>query len=127
MSDSTIHDPLNPCISCGACCCVFRVSFYWAEADDAPGGQVPAELTVSISPHMRAMRGTHPHPTRCIALDGQPGQQVSCRIYTQRSSTCREFSAWQADGQPDPECSRARAKIGLLPLSAIPQAPASTR
>ncbi|MBB8903342.1 YkgJ family cysteine cluster protein, partial [Escherichia coli] len=23
---------LNPCITCGACCAFFRVSFYWAEA-----------------------------------------------------------------------------------------------
>jgi hypothetical protein len=30
----------NPCVSCGACCAHFRVSFYWAEADDAPGGIV---------------------------------------------------------------------------------------
>ncbi|THB82127.1 YkgJ family cysteine cluster protein, partial [Pantoea allii] len=21
----------NPCVSCGACCAHFRVSFYWAE------------------------------------------------------------------------------------------------
>ncbi|EMK5322830.1 YkgJ family cysteine cluster protein, partial [Escherichia coli] len=23
---------LNPCMTCGACCAFFRVSFYWAEA-----------------------------------------------------------------------------------------------
>ncbi|EEX7666747.1 YkgJ family cysteine cluster protein, partial [Escherichia coli] len=23
----------NPCMTCGACCAFFRVSFYWAEAD----------------------------------------------------------------------------------------------
>ncbi|HDN1328034.1 YkgJ family cysteine cluster protein, partial [Escherichia coli] len=22
---------LNPCMTCGACCAFFRVSFYWAE------------------------------------------------------------------------------------------------
>ncbi|EAX0008081.1 YkgJ family cysteine cluster protein, partial [Salmonella enterica] len=22
---------LNPCMTCGACCAYFRVSFYWAE------------------------------------------------------------------------------------------------
>ncbi|EGR9493162.1 YkgJ family cysteine cluster protein, partial [Escherichia coli] len=22
----------NPCMTCGACCAFFRVSFYWAEA-----------------------------------------------------------------------------------------------
>ncbi|MLR39642.1 YkgJ family cysteine cluster protein, partial [Salmonella enterica subsp. enterica] len=24
---------LNPCMTCGACCAYFRVSFYWAEGD----------------------------------------------------------------------------------------------
>ena len=31
---------LNPCMTCGACCIFFRVSFYWSEADDA-GGTIP--------------------------------------------------------------------------------------
>ncbi|ENO4720751.1 YkgJ family cysteine cluster protein, partial [Escherichia coli] len=39
----------NPCMTCGACCAFFRVSFYWAEADDA-GGNVPVSLTEQISP-----------------------------------------------------------------------------
>ncbi|EER5964904.1 YkgJ family cysteine cluster protein, partial [Escherichia coli] len=39
----------NPCMTCGACCAFFRVSFYWAEADDA-GGKVPVSLTEQISP-----------------------------------------------------------------------------
>ncbi|EEC8989014.1 TPA: YkgJ family cysteine cluster protein [Escherichia coli] len=25
----------NPCMTCGAYCAFFRVSFYWVEADDA--------------------------------------------------------------------------------------------
>ena len=31
-------------MTCGACCAFFRVSFYWAEGDDA-NGTVPASLT----------------------------------------------------------------------------------
>ena len=31
---------LNPCVSCGACCGYFRVSFYWAEAEDG-GATLP--------------------------------------------------------------------------------------
>lgn len=30
----------NPCVSCGACCAYFRVSFYWAESESG-GGTVP--------------------------------------------------------------------------------------
>ncbi|WP_374212354.1 YkgJ family cysteine cluster protein [Thiothrix subterranea] len=26
----------NPCMTCGACCASFRVSFYWGETDAAP-------------------------------------------------------------------------------------------
>jgi len=35
----------NPCLSCGACCAAFRVSFYWREADGGEsGGAVPPAL-----------------------------------------------------------------------------------
>lgn len=108
--------PLNPCTSCGACCCSFRVSFYWAEADDAPDGHVPAALTEPLNLHRRAMKGTHPHPVRCIALEGQPAQAVSCSIYPQRPSPCREFDAWLPDGRANPDCNRVRARFGLPAL-----------
>lgn len=111
-----MSDSQNPCISCGACCCTYRVSFYWGEADDAPGGTVPAHLTVQVTPMLRAMQGTHPQVTRCVALTGEPGREVSCSIYPQRSQACREFEAWQPDGQPDPRCTRARARFGLPEL-----------
>ncbi len=61
----------NPCMTCGACCAFFRVSFYWAEADYA-GGNVPASLTEQISPFHRCMRGTNQKNPRCVALTGPP-------------------------------------------------------
>lgn len=95
------------CQRCGACCAVFRVSFYWAEADDAPGGTVPVALTKQVSPHHRCMAGTDVAPVRCVALQGEVGRSVSCGIYAQRSSTCRGV-------QPgDAQCLRARALLGL--------------
>ncbi|RBD00840.1 YkgJ family cysteine cluster protein, partial [Xanthomonas oryzae pv. oryzae] len=27
----------HPCLTCGACCAYFRVSFHWSEADPALG------------------------------------------------------------------------------------------
>lgn len=105
----------EPCQACGACCTSFRVSFYWGEGDDAPGGTVPAGLTEPVSPHLRCMiydRQTH----RCIALSGEVGRAVSCNIYPLRSSTCREFYAYDEQGLPDPACNRARARHGLPPL-----------
>ncbi|WP_187171437.1 YkgJ family cysteine cluster protein, partial [Enterococcus faecium] len=74
------------CQSCGACCAHFRVSFYWAEADDAPGGTVPAALTRQVSPQLRCMAGTESRPARCVSLQGEVGRQVSCGIYPLRSS-----------------------------------------
>ncbi len=95
------------CQRCGACCAVFRVSFYWAEADDAPGGTVPVALTRQVSPQLRCMAGTEATPVRCIALQGEPGRDVACGIYAQRSSTCR--SVMPGDAQ----CLRAREKLGF--------------
>lgn len=110
----------NPCLACGACCASFRVSFYWGETDAAPGGLVPAEMTVPVSPHFVAMRGTdQPHLLpHCMALEGEVGKAVGCTIYHLRSSTCREFTASWENGEHNPVCDRARARYGLPPLSA---------
>ncbi len=56
---------INPCMTCGACCAYFRVSFYWAEADDA-GGLVPSALTEPLTPFL-ALHERHqsaPEPLR---------------------------------------------------------------
>lgn len=95
------------CQQCGACCAYFRVSFYWAEADDAPGGAVPAQLTEAINPLMRCMRGTNSKQPRCIKLEGEVGQRVACGIYEQRSSACRELMPG------DEKCLKARRHHGL--------------
>lgn len=105
--------PVHPCLSCGACCANYRVSFYWAEADDAPGGIVPVHLTEPVSPHLRCMKGTSGKSVRCIALEGEVGRQVSCRIYHQRPSTCREFDVFDADGNPNQRCAALRIGLGL--------------
>lgn len=94
----------NLCQACGACCAHFRVSFYWGEADDAPGGIVPAHLTEAVSPHLRCMKGTASKPARCVALEGEVGKGVSCSIYPQRPSTCREFDVLEVDGSANLRC-----------------------
>jgi len=114
-----MSDPMSdtsPCMNCGACCSGLRVSFYWAEADDAPGGLVPVALTESVSLHLRCMKVDDRESWRCVALEGRVGVSVSCAIYPLRSSTCREFDPYDADGRPQEACNRARARHGLLPL-----------
>ncbi|KID05308.1 ferredoxin [Hafnia alvei] len=105
----------NPCISCGACCGYFRVSFYWAEADDA-GDLVPASLTEQVNPYMRCMQGTNTKKPRCVNLRGEIGQKVMCSLYENRPSPCREFSQSWEFGEPNEACDRARAAYGLAPL-----------
>ena len=108
----------NPCLSCGACCAHFRVSFYCGEIAGESGGTVPAELVTQVSPLRGCMKGTEYGGQRCVALRGELGQDgIHCSIYEQRPSPCREFPAWLDDGTPNPDCQRVRMAIGLPPLS----------
>lgn len=61
--------------------CIFRVSFYWAEADDA-GGKVSVSLTEQISPFHRCMRGTNQKNPRCGALAGPPPEKTHIALFT---------------------------------------------
>ena len=106
----------HPCLSCGACCANFRVSFYWGECQSA-GGTVPDHLVEQIGPYHVAMLGTTAKPVRCISLQGEVGCATRCTVYEQRSSTCREFTASWEDGQHNPHCDAARAAYDLPPLT----------
>lgn len=101
----------NPCFGCGACCRYPRVSFYHGELDTQPGGHVPAELTVQLTPFLVCMKGTEAGKGRCIAF----GDDGLCTIYENRSSTCREFPAFLPDGSFNPECERLRNLLGIVP------------
>ncbi|MEX0951539.1 MAG: YkgJ family cysteine cluster protein [Gammaproteobacteria bacterium] len=105
----------NPCMTCGACCAYFRVSFYWAEAE--PYGPVPANLTTPVTPHRLAMCGTNQSRPRCQALLGDVGNAVRCTIYEQRPEPCRQLQPSWSAGQADEQCDKARIAWGLSPLS----------
>ena len=113
----------NPCIQCGACCAFFRVSFYWEESTPANQEGIPQTLTEELSEFLQCMKGTNqPHP-RCIALCGKIGEKVSCSIYAQRSSSCREFGLHteqgrlEVDGENLVRCNEARKAWNLPPLT----------
>ena len=106
----------HPCLDCGACCAAFRVAFYWAEAQPENPNGVPAELALVTRPNILAMRGTEGPDIRCIALQGNIGEQVHCNIYSQRPSPCRDLKASYENGEHSPQCDRARHKYALLPL-----------
>ncbi|WP_324255867.1 YkgJ family cysteine cluster protein [Aquitalea palustris] len=106
----------NICQRCGACCAAFRVSFHHSELDSEPGGRVPARLADEETRSTVRMRGTDYARPRCIALIGRVGESVSCGIYSERPSPCREFGARASIGIYEEACNRARAQHGLPPL-----------
>lgn len=75
----------NPCISCGACCATFRVSFYWAEAEVYA---IPPALIEQVTPLYSCMAGTHAASPHCAALQGRIGEALHCSIYEHRPSPC---------------------------------------
>ena len=103
-------------ISCGACCVTYRVLFPRHELDCVPGGWVPTALTESISECGVRMRCTRDAPTRCLALMGTPGVDVSCSIYDWRPSPCRAFAPKVGAGTGDAACGDTRRRHGLAPL-----------
>lgn len=96
----------NPCLQCGACCATYRVSFYWAEAAERG---LPESLTGKASPWHACMAGTEKTEPRCHALIGTIGKAVSCAVYAQRPTPCREVLPRSE------KCHRARLRHGLEP------------
>ncbi|MBD9434531.1 YkgJ family cysteine cluster protein [Pseudoxanthomonas sp. PXM03] len=104
---------MHPCLTCGACCAHFRVSFHWSEADPDQGGVVPIELTEPLRVHERVMRGTsqkHPH---CVALDADIGRYSRCTIHDRRPSVCALVPASLEFGKRSAQCDKARLAHGL--------------
>ena len=98
----------DACLSCGACCAFFRVSFYWAE-----GLHMPEHYTEPVTAVYSCMAGTSQPQPRCVALAGEIGRQVSCGMYEARSSSCKEVQI------ADAQCNKARAAYGMIPFTAL--------
>ena len=108
----------HPCLTCGACCAFFRVSFHWSEAEPATGGRVPIELTEPLRAHERVMRGTSQAQPRCIALDADIGRYSRCSIHPVRPSACAAVPASLEFGARSAQCDKARIAHGLHALEA---------
>jgi Fe-S-cluster containining protein len=97
----------NPCLACGACCKTYRVSFYWAEAEERG---LPDAFVERVTPHISCMAGTNARSPHCLALGTGDSGPHGCAIYPQRPDPCREV-------QPgDEKCQRARRHHGLPPF-----------
>lgn len=109
----------HPCLSCGACCAYFRVAFYWREAEPLPEASpnVPVEYADDLNAFLRVMKGTNKkYSRRCAALSGKIGSAVSCDIYNNRPTPCRDFMASYENGERNIRCDEARLAHGLRPL-----------
>lgn len=108
---------LHPCLRCGACCAIFRVSFESSEISPE-SLDVPAAFTIAGDPGSSLMKGTErDFRIRCVALSGQVGKNATCLIYERRPSPCRKFEASFAHGVREPRCDEARAGHRLPPLT----------
>jgi Fe-S-cluster containining protein len=103
---------LSPCLSCGACCAKFRITYYWDE-------KVTEGYFHETSPMYRSLKSEKDSEgrPRCNALTGTIGTAVACGIYENRPSPCRDFKHSFEDGGPREErCDQARIGAGMLPL-----------
>jgi Fe-S-cluster containining protein len=109
----------HPCLTCGACCSYFFVSFDARELTPEFGPwQVPDYLTIIAEDGSPTMLGTDIlHRPRCTALAGRVGKSSSCQIYSQRPGTCRNFKASYEGGIKNPRCDEARAFHALPALT----------
>jgi len=111
--------PQNPCLRCGACCAMYKVSFDNCEMDNLQGGLIPFQLAVALNATRSVMKGTEKRPIRCQALNGEIGRSVLCTIYEQRPTNCRAFFASGENNRSNSLCDQARAAYGLMPLSSF--------
>ena len=107
---------LHPCLTCGACCNSYRVSFHYSEMLSESHG-VPEEMSVQTTPYQNAMLGTNLEFPRCIAFVGEVGEVSSCSIYKNRPGCCRLFKASFENGERNPACEESRAGKSLRPLT----------
>lgn len=77
---------------------------------------VPEASTRPLDSHRLELRRAADE--RCDALAGTVGACVRCQIYDQRPSPCRDLHAAYENGEPSPQCDRARERHGLSPLTA---------
>jgi Fe-S-cluster containining protein len=113
-----MSEKLHPCVSCGACCAFFRVSFFVHERENFDKWKVPLDRTVTTDSKIYSMQGTEKkHHPKCNSLTGRIGKYAICNMYENRPSPCRNFTASYSDGKKNSRCDEARKAHGLAPLS----------
>lgn len=79
---------------------------------------MPSEVVEDNGGSFVSLKGTtKSHRPSCCNLKGKIGKQVSCEIYENRPSPCRNFEASYEDGYHRERCDQARKAHGLRPLT----------
>jgi len=104
----------NFCLNCGACCAYFKIHFPAKERKEN-GGFVPINTSMLYNKNLAYMNGAGKFKGKCIGLTGDIGHAVSCSIYENRPTVCRDFQVILDDGRQNPRCMRARKHAGLTP------------
>ena len=71
---------------------------------------MPEHYTEPVTAVYLCMVGTNETSPRCIALEGTIGEHVSCGMYEQRSSSCKEVQI------ADDQCNKARRAYNMIPF-----------
>jgi Fe-S-cluster containining protein len=104
------------CRTCGACCCNLDGNreeglIDYVEVTDRDALFLVPDLLeqFAVKNNEGAWHLKLTPEQRCVALEGELGRQVSCRIYALRPSGCRRVQPGTT------ECLEARAERGLNP------------
>ncbi len=110
-------DNSNPCLSCGACCALYRVTFLSSNRNPSQHENIPPQMLIKAPSGCTAMKGTYSAHPRCAALEGIIGISVKCLIYFKRPPPCRDFKISWEDGIENERCDNARDFWKLSPLT----------
>ncbi len=92
------------CLRCGACCAPAEDWPAYVEVTRIDAMRLPAEMQGQVQDG-ELMTVRRPGGIRCVALEGELGVCVSCRIHPLRPDACRRFE------QGSDECHAARLEI----------------
>ena len=103
-------EPTEPdCLTCGACCAPRERLPEYVEVSESDIARLPERYRLRVVDGALATvrrRGG----VRCVALEGDLGLAVRCRIHPERPDACRRFERGSA------ECHSARSEVLDRPL-----------
>lgn len=103
------------CTKCGACCAYFRILLSPADLLLMENHLLDRHISMveQIGDYLYIMKGTSSPNSRCVALEGEIGKLVKCKIYEIRPQICKDFNPLTEDGNINAYCNKARQKYNL--------------